>query len=43
MRRGTFCARLKVEITWIRGSIWFPTRAEAHAYLFEFTEVLYNR
>ena len=39
----TFWARLKVEITWIRGSIWFPTRAEAHAYLFEFIEVFYNR
>ncbi len=24
----TFWARLKVEITWIRGSIWFETRAE---------------
>jgi transposase InsO family protein len=39
----TFWARLKVEIVWIRGSIWFPTRAEAHAYLFEFIEVFYNR
>ncbi len=39
----TFWARLKVEITWIRGSIIFPTRAEAHAYLFEFIEVFYNR
>ncbi|MEZ5232341.1 MAG: IS3 family transposase [Acidimicrobiales bacterium] len=39
----TFWARLKVEIAWIRGSIWFATRAEAHAYLFEFTEVFYNR
>ncbi len=39
----TFWARLKVEITWIRGSIWFDTRAEAHAYLFEFIEVFYNR
>lgn len=39
----TFWARLKVEIAWIRGSIWFPTRAEAHAYLFEFIEVFYNR
>jgi transposase InsO family protein len=39
----TFWARLKVEITWIRGSIWFPTRADAHAYLFEFIEVFYNR
>jgi transposase InsO family protein len=39
----SFWARLKVEITWIRGSIWFQTRAEAHAYLFEFIEVFYNR
>lgn len=39
----TFWARLKVEITWIRGSIWFATRADAHAYLFEFIEVFYNR
>ena len=39
----TFWARLKVEIAWIRGSIWFNTRAEAHAYLFEFIEVFYNR
>jgi putative transposase len=39
----TFWARLKVEITWIRGSIWFDTRAQAHAYLFEFIEVFYNR
>lgn len=39
----TFWARLKVEITWIRGSIWFETRAAAHAYLFEFIEVFYNR
>ena len=39
----TFWARLKVEINWIRGSIWFDTRAEAHAYLFEFIEVFYNR
>lgn len=40
----SFWARLKVEIAWIRGgSIWFPTRAEAHAYLFEFIEVFYNR
>lgn len=39
----TFWARLKVEIHWIRGSIWFPTRADAHAYLFEFIEVFYNR
>ena len=39
----TFWARLKVEIAWIRGSIWFNTRAEAHAYLFELIEVFYNR
>jgi transposase InsO family protein len=39
----TVWARLKVEIAWIRGSIWFSTRAEAHAYLFEFIEVFYNR
>jgi putative transposase len=39
----TFWARLKVEIAWIRGSIFFETRAEAHAYLFEFIEVFYNR
>jgi len=39
----TFWARLKVEIAWIRGNIWFATRAECHAYLFEFIEVFYNR
>jgi transposase InsO family protein len=39
----TFWARLKTEIAWIRGSIWFETRAHAHAYLFEFIEVFYNR
>ena len=39
----TVWARLKVEIAWIRGSIWFETRAVAHAYLFEFIEVFYNR
>jgi len=39
----TFWARLKVEIAWIRGSLSFATRAEAHAYLFEFIEVFYNR
>ncbi|MCB0983855.1 MAG: IS3 family transposase [Ilumatobacter sp.] len=39
----TFWARLKVEIEWIRGSIRFNTHAEAHAYLFEFIEVFYNR
>ena len=35
----TFWARLKVEIAWIRGSIFFATRADVHAYLFEFIEV----
>jgi putative transposase len=39
----SFWARLKVEIAWIRGSIWLPTRAAAHAYLFEFIEVFYNQ
>ena len=39
----TFWARLKTEIGWIRGDIWFPTRAAARAYLFEFIEVFYNR
>jgi putative transposase len=39
----TFWARLKTEIAHIRGSIRFDTRAEAHAYLFEFIEVFYNR
>jgi transposase InsO family protein len=39
----TFSARLKVEIAWIRGSLWFATKAQAHAYLFEFIEVFYNR
>jgi transposase InsO family protein len=39
----TFWARLKVEIAWIRGSIWFENRADAHACLFEFVEVFYNR
>ena len=39
----TTWARLKVEIAWIRGSIWFETHAQAHAYLFEFIEVFYNR
>lgn len=27
---------------WIRGSIWFPTRAEAKLYLFEYIEVFYD-
>jgi putative transposase len=39
----TFWARLKTEITHMRGSIHFATRAEAHAFLFEFIEVFYNR
>ena len=39
----TSWARLKVEIGWIRGSIWFDNRAEAHAHLFEFIEVFHNR
>jgi putative transposase len=39
----TVWARRKVEIAWIRGSIWFATRAQAHTYLFEFIEVFYNR
>ena len=39
----TLWARLKVEIAWIRGSLWFPTRAAGHDYLFKFIEVFYNR
>lgn len=41
----TFGATLKREIAHIRGAggIWFPTRAAARAYLFEFIEVFYNR
>ncbi len=39
----TFWSTLKREIGWIRGSIWFPTRAEAKLYLFEYIEVFYNR
>ena len=39
----TTWARLNVEIAWIRGSIRFDTLAQAHAYLFEFIEVFYNR
>ncbi|HET9689592.1 MAG TPA: IS3 family transposase [Acidimicrobiales bacterium] len=39
----TFWSTLKREIAWIRGSIFFPTRAEAKVYLFEFIEVFYNR
>ena len=30
----------KAEIGWIRRSIWFETRADAHADLFEFIETL---
>jgi hypothetical protein len=37
----TFWSTLKREIAWIRGSIWFPTRADAQLYLFEFIEVFY--
>jgi hypothetical protein len=36
-------ARLEVEITWIRAPIRLPSRAGAHAYLFEFIEVFCNR
>lgn len=39
----SFWSTLKREIAWIRGSIWFPTRADARLYLFEFIEVFYNR
>jgi putative transposase len=39
----TFSSTLKREIGWIRGSIWFPTRADAQLYLFEFIEIFYNR
>ena len=39
----TFWSTLKREIAWIRGSIWFPTRAAARLYLFEYIEVFYNR
>ena len=41
----TFWATLKREIAHIRGpiGIWFETRDEARAYLFEFIEVFYNR
>ena len=39
----TFWSTLKREIAWIRGSIFFATRAEAKLYLFEFIEVFYNR
>ena len=33
----------KAEIGWIRRSIWFETRADAHADLFEFIELCYDR
>jgi hypothetical protein len=36
-------ARLKVEVAWIRGSIWFATRAGCHADLFKFIEAFFNR
>lgn len=39
----SFWGRLKVEIAHIRGDVRFATRAQAHAYLFEFIEVFYNR
>jgi putative transposase len=39
----TVWARLKVEITWIRGSTYFNSFTAAHDYLFEFIEVFYNR
>jgi len=41
----TFWATLKREVAHIRGgqSIWFKTRHDARAYLFEFIEVFYNR
>lgn len=39
----TVWARLKVEMAWIRGSLWFETRTQAHTWLFEFIEVFYNR
>jgi putative transposase len=39
----TFWARLKTEIIWIRGSLHFNTRKEAHTYLFEYIEIFYNR
>jgi transposase InsO family protein len=39
----TVWSTLKREIAWIRGSIWFDTRAAAKLYLFEFIEVFYNR
>ncbi len=39
----TFWSTIKREIAWIRGSIFFATRAEARLYLFEYIEVFYNR
>ena len=39
----TFWSTLKREIAWSRGSIWFPTRADARLFLFEWIEVFYNR
>jgi transposase InsO family protein len=39
----TFWATLKREIAWIHGSIYFTTRAELRAVLFEYIEVFYNR
>jgi transposase InsO family protein len=34
----TFWSVLKREISWIRGSIWFPTRHQAKLYLIEFSK-----
>jgi transposase InsO family protein len=39
----TFWATLKREIAWIRGSLYFATRAELRSVLFEYIEVFYNR
>ena len=39
----TVWSTIKREITWIRGSIHFETRAEAKLYLFEHIEIFYNR
>ena len=39
----TVWSTIKREITWIRGSINFPTREEAKLYLFEHIEIFYNR
>ena len=38
-----FWSTLKREVRWIRGSIWFPTRAESRLFLFEHIEVFYYR